>query len=561
MNPRALTNALLKDLTTWLSKHPECVALATKATGVDPWSPGFSCTHVALAAADGTAWVIDGANDTLLRETLRLLAGRRVWAHPAAFHRAAILSGYQMQLDLSDSRTLARMLRPQLGDFSLAALRPTTRLGDDRLDQVGVALKNDSAHRHLLPSVTTTPTPGDAVTDAIRCAQLVHSLRSDAEKYPSWPTEILTERWWSRAMNRGLLVDEPQLSAAEQRVEGVRLTVVEQLGLDVTRDSDEVREWLKSRGIAITTADGKPTLAAKRFDHAVVPSGSKAAWGCFTRARAESRVANALTAIRSAIEPDGRIHGVLDTLGAQTGRMTSSGPNLQNIQPALRGIFQADPGHILLAADFSSVEPRVMAVLSRDEGLIAAVQSSDIYTTMATAIWGTAAEGDKQKRKQAKTACLAISYGQGVTSLGAALGLAEDEARELLHQFQSQYPQLISWSHEVINNAKAGGWQKTLFDRPLPRPMDQPGDPRHFRAVNWIVQGTAADIFKMATARVVDALGPKALWLPIHDELVIQVPEAQRAQALDALQLMETKIGDVSIPVEAKVLGTHWAHL
>ena len=224
----------------------------------------------------------------------------------------------------------------------------------------------------------------------------------------------------------------------------------------------------------------------------------------------------------------------------------------------MRHILSADPGHVLLGADFSSVEPRLAAVMSKDHALRDAVTDGDPYQSMAVSIWGEDALEDKQRRTQAKVALLATLYGQGVASLAADLKVDGATAAQVREDFKRTFATLTAWSKRLNAEAKRGEWQLTHFRRALPRPIDEEDDPRAYRATNWAVQGSGADIFKQATARVVESAGPECLWLPIHDELIIQVPEDEVEEGMRALSRMETEVDGVPFPADPEVLGSKW---
>jgi len=575
----------LEGLRQWLGEEHGTLALDTETTntltgdGRDIWATGFHCTQVALCAADGSGFVLDGSAVALVREALACIPPtRRVWAHNAEFDRDTLAAAYGALLGLLDSVTLARALRPELiggrnGGASLKVLRPETRSAQERLRAHWEGITGGEVDDAGWLSAATAGLPADdpallayVSTDAVETARLVDELRDGADKdaRSAGLLEARVDRLWHRATMRGFRVDVDRLAAEVAALEGVRAASVERFGCDLTSDSGATRSWVTSRGIRIQDGLGRATLSKDFYGAAFVPPEATADWADFVETRRAGSSRNALKGFQTSMV-NGRIHSRFSVLGAVTGRTTSVAPNLQNIAPALRPIFIADEGMILLGADFDSVEPRVMAAMSEDAAALAAVQALDIYTELAVQVWGESARGDRKLRAQAKTAFLAVGYGQGAPGLAAQLGIPLDEAEGLKRNFRSQFPTMFSWGQARIADARACRYQVTGYGRYLPLPQEEcPTAPRHYRAVNWIVQGTGADVLKRVTARVAELLGPQALWVPIHDELILQVPDTAegRESGMDALtEAMNFDFHGVPITATPEILGTHWYKL
>lgn len=408
--------------------------------------------------------------------------------------------------------------------------------------------------------------------------------------------EVDVQRVYDQSSSRGWLINLPELQKAEGKLADAKAAMVEKWGVDLTTNSDATRKWVADRGISIKDRDGKETLSAKFYGRAVVPEEHREDWEEFRGLRDPEHggiaaAANFLTGVRKnlAVAPDGtaRVHGKLKGLGTDTGRTASTDPNLQNVTPSMRPLFLAEPGCILAGADFDQVEPRVVAAMSGDPAMIEAVQSADPYSSLAVSVWGGEAarpsgpEHDPCRdetrmcaacrawagyRKKAKVSLLALQYGQGPPSMAAGLKISEAEARRVKQEFGSGFPVLAKWSRKVIAETEAGGYFLTGYGRPLPRPRDvSPSNPREFtRSVNWRVQGTASDIFKRAVLRAARLLGAGAVWMVIHDELIVQVPDTTewRVKALDALRdAMNFDFLGVPVSAEPELLGPVWGKL
>ncbi len=575
----------LEGLRQWLGEEHGTLALDTETTntatgdGRDIWAAGFRCTQVALCAADGSGFVLDGDAVALVRDALACLPPTlRVWAHNASFDRDVLTAAYGVLPGLLDSVTLAHALRPELiggrnGGAGLKVLRPETRHAQDRLRAHWEGITGGEVDDAGWLSAATAGLPADdsallayVSADAVETARLVDELREGADKDARAAAllESQVDRIWHRATLRGFRVDADRLGVEVAKLEEVRVACVARFGVDLTSASDATRTWVLSRGIRIQDGKGKATLAKDFYASAFVPPEAAEDWAAFLEIRRAGAARNALTGFQSSMV-NGRIHSRFAVLGAVTGRTISSGPNLQNIAPSLRPIFTADEGMTLLGADFDSVEPRVMAAMSEDAAALAAVQAQDVYTELAVQVWGASARGDKALRAQAKTSFLAVGYGQGAPALAAQLGIPLEEAEQLKRNFRRQFPVMLTWGRSVVAAAEAGRHQVTGYGRYLPLPQEEcPTSPRPYRAVNWVVQGTGADVLKQVTARVAERLGPQALWVPIHDELILQVPDTAegRERGLAALrEAMNFDFRGVPITATPEIIGPRWYKL
>lgn len=261
----------------------------------------------------------------------------------------------------------------------------------------------------------------------------------------------------------------------------------------------------------------------------------------------------ALELLRAA-QMDRRIRPIVGAYGARTGRMTVRGPAIQNLAPTIRGALLADKGKALVGLDLHQVEPRVAAAMSNDTAMRAAVRG-DVYTEAAGVIWPTE-DIDSASRSRAKTVLLAQLYGEGAKSLAKRLDIGEEEAGSVVGRLLDRWPGLRRWKRGLEDRARAGEQLTTLAGRPLPTLA--PGE--EWRAVNYVVQGSAADIFYSMIMRVAKALGSGSrLWLAVHDELVVECPQEETDATKQLLaSLMSTEVNGVQINGDAIVYGTSW---
>ncbi|MCL2298656.1 MAG: DNA polymerase I, partial [Firmicutes bacterium] len=247
------------------------------------------------------------------------------------------------------------------------------------------------------------------------------------------------------------------------------------------------------------------------------------------------------------VGPDGRIHSTLNQTETRTGRISSSEPNLQNIPVRtelgreLRRCFTARPGWLLADADYSQIELRVMAAMAGEEAMLRAFQAGeDIHTVTASQVFGLPPQLiTSALRTRAKAVNFGIIYGIGAFSLAKDIGVSFREAQDYIESYLERYPKVRQFRARLIEQAKERGYAETLYGRrrPLPELSSSQRQLREFGervAVNMPVQGTAADIIKIAMVRVAGRLSREGfqaqLILQVHDELVAEAPPAE-AQA------------------------------
>lgn len=241
--------------------------------------------------------------------------------------------------------------------------------------------------------------------------------------------------------------------------------------------------------------------------------------------------------LKDFISEDGRIHGTFNQTVTATGRLSSTEPNLQNIPVRteegreIRKVFIPEDGCIFIDADYSQVELRILASLSGDEKLIRAYENSvDIHSLTASEVFHVPlSEVTKQMRNNAKAVNFGIVYGISAFGLGEGLSISRKEAGEYIEKYFETYPQVKNFLDKVVSDAKERGYVKTYFGRirPIPELKSSNYMERSFgerAAMNSPIQGTAADIMKMAMVKVADDLkGLKSrIVLQIHDELLVE---------------------------------------
>jgi DNA polymerase I len=272
----------------------------------------------------------------------------------------------------------------------------------------------------------------------------------------------------------------------------------------------------------------------------------------------------------------GRVHTSFNQTGAATGRLSSSNPNLQNIPVRtprggeIRRAFVAPPGHLLLTADYSQVELRLLAHLSEDPAFVAAFQrGGDIHRQTAAVIFGVPEERvTGEMRARAKTINFATIYGQGALALSRQLGITLEEAKAFIKQYFERFAGVRAWLDRTIDEARQRGFVETLFGRRryIPELRDRNFSIRAFgerTATNSPLQGSAADLIKIAMIRIHAALDQADLrakmLLQVHDELVFEIPEAERAVAAALVKREMEGVASLRVPLVVSVgAGKNW---
>ncbi len=272
----------------------------------------------------------------------------------------------------------------------------------------------------------------------------------------------------------------------------------------------------------------------------------------------------------------GRVHTTFSQATAVTGRLASSDPNLQNIPVRtpegrrIREAFVAPPGHVIVSADYSQIELRIMAHLSRDPALVKAFQEgADIHRATAADIFGVpVAEVTTDQRRYIKAVNFGLIYGMGAFGLAQQLGIERGAAQQFIDRYFQRYPGVATYMRATREFAREHGYVETVFGRRLWLPdIKAAGGPRRAgaerAAINAPMQGTAADLVKLAMIAVrdwlrQDRLATKLL-LQVHDELVLEVPDAEIARVKSELPRHMTGVAKLSVPLVVDVgVGPNW---
>jgi DNA polymerase I len=381
----------------------------------------------------------------------------------------------------------------------------------------------------------------------------------------------------------GIAVDVAELTQLNQKL----TSEVERLGAELQRvvgrpfnlnSPVQLREILYTeRGLA----PGKKTKTGFSTDAATLEK-IRDQWPEFIDPLLQYREVEKLrgtygTGLLAEVAPDGRIHATFNQTVARTGRLSSDQPNLHNIPVRseegrqFRKAFIPAPGCSLLVADYNQIELRCIAHLAQDPGLIEAFTSgTDIHNATAARVFSVEPTAVTiEQRSKAKMVSYGLAYGMEAYGLGQRLGIPTDEASVILDAYFVAFPNVKQYMERTVVEARMRGYTETLFGRRRPIPelsnsnfrIRQAGERQ---AMNAGIQGLAADIFKVALVRIDQALEAAAvrsrLVLQVHDEVLVEVPEAEREQVGPLVLDLMRGAAQLDVPLEVNAAwGATWA--
>ncbi|MGW1838010.1 DNA polymerase I [Streptomyces sp. BBFR2] len=570
------------ELAPWLAEH------GTGPLGVstvDVWSLGSgSVAEIALATAGGPAIWFDPAQ--LDEADERAFAAWSAAAdRPKVMHNAKGLMrvfgehGWRIDGVTMDTALAAYLVKPGRRSFALDALS-VEYLGRDLAPaaeaggQLAFGADEEAEADALMAKARTVLDLGAAFETRLAEVGAAELLR-DVEL----PTSALLARMERDgiAADRGWLerMEQQFAGAVQQAVQEAHAAAGHEFNLGSPKQLQEVLfgelglpKTKKTKTGYTTDADALAWLAAQTENELPV---------IMLRHREQSKLRATVEGLIKTIAADGRIHTTFNQTVAATGRLSSTDPNLQNIPVrtdegrAIRRSFVVGEGYdTLLTADYSQIELRVMAHLSEDEGLIEAFTSGeDLHTTVASHVFSVAkTEVDPEMRRKIKAMSYGLAYGLSAFGLSQQLGIQPDEARKLMDNFFERFGGVRDYLQRVVEEARATGYTETILGRRRYLP-DLNSDNRQRRemaermALNAPIQGTAADIVKIAMLKVDEALRAAGLTsrmlLQVHDEIVVEVAPGEREQVEELLRREMADAVELRAPLDVSIgVGTDW---
>ena len=272
----------------------------------------------------------------------------------------------------------------------------------------------------------------------------------------------------------------------------------------------------------------------------------------------------------------GRVHTHYAQAVAVTGRLSSNDPNLQNIPirtaegRRVREAFVAAPGCVIASSDYSQIELRIMAHISGDESLLKAFNAGlDVHRATASEVFGVPVDQvSSEQRRYAKTINFGLIYGMSAFGLARSLGIENSAAKNFVERYFQKYPGVKKYMDETKLSAKAKGYVETVMGRRLYlAEINSPNGPRRSgaerQAINAPMQGTAADLIKLAMVAVQNTLDAQKratkMIMQVHDELVFEVPEAEVEWVKSEIPRLMASVAALKVPLLAEVgVGPNW---
>ncbi len=377
---------------------------------------------------------------------------------------------------------------------------------------------------------------------------------------------------------------------------GVSRDSLEEFGLEIEKEVDSLSTQIQAMAGRKFNVNSTKQLSEILYDEIGLHSGKKTKTGRSTDARSLQKLVGfhpiidvilkyrELEKLRSTygkplldtVESDGRIHASFTQTVARTGRLSSENPNLHNIPirteigKKLRDVFVAKEGALLLSADYNQIELRLIAHLSKDPGLIYAFSKGlDVHCQVASGIYGIEpSEVTPVERNRAKMVAYGLSYGMEAYGLSERLGTSVGEAKEILDRFFDAFKGVATYTQSCIESARELGYAETMFKRRRPLPDLRASEwvrrnAAERQAMNAVVQGSAADIFKLALLSVSRKLIQEeldaAIVLQVHDEIIVEAHEGIAGHIKTLLEEGMAKVVDLDIPLLVEVgIGKSW---
>ncbi|MEU0446397.1 DNA polymerase I [Streptomyces tendae] len=569
------------ELAGWLTEHgAQPLGVAT----VDTWALGTgSVTEVALAASDGkAAWFdpteIDEADETAFRSWLSDPDRPKVFHNAKGAMRVFAEHGWSVAGVGMDTALAAYLVKPGRRSFDLDALSLEylhRELAPAAADgQLAFGADEGAEAEVLMVQARAILDLGETFESRLADVGAADLLRD---------MELPTSALLARMERHGIAADREHLQAMEQMFAGAVQQAVKEAHAAAGREFNlgspkQLQEVLfgelnlpktkKTKTGYTTDADALAWLAAQTDNELPV---------IMLRHREQAKLRVTVEGLIKTIAADGRIHTTFNQTVAATGRLSSTDPNLQNIpvrtdegRAIRRGFVVGEGFESLMTADYSQIELRVMAHLSEDAGLTEAFTSGeDLHTTAAAQVFSVEQSAvDAEMRRKIKAMSYGLAYGLSAFGLSQQLNIEAAEARGLMDAYFERFGGVRDYLRRVVDEARATGYTATLFGRRRYLP-DLNSDNRQRReaaermALNAPIQGTAADIVKIAMLNVDKALREADLksrmLLQVHDEIVLEIAPGERAAAEELVRREMANAVQLSVPLGVSVgAGPDW---
>ncbi|MEU6081883.1 DNA polymerase I [Streptomyces sp. NPDC047108] len=570
------------ELAPWLERHGEGpIGLAT----VDAWALGSgSVSEIALALGSGAAaWVdpaeLDEADERAFAAWIAAPEKPKTLHNAKGVMRVFAEHGWEVGGVTMDTALAAYLVKPGRRSFALDALsveylgRELAPAADEG-GQLAFGTDEQAEKDALMSQARAVLDLGEAFESRLKDVGAAALLRD---------IELPTSSLLARMERAGIAADRAWLESMEQQfadavqqaVKEAHAAVGHEFNLGSPKQLQEVffgelglPKTKKTKTGYTTDADALAWLATQtEHDLPVI----------MLRHREQARLRSTVEGLIKTVSPGGRIHTTFNQTVAATGRLSSTDPNLQNIpvrtdegRAIRRGFVVGEGFDSLLTADYSQIELRVMAHLSEDEGLIEAFTSGeDLHDTVASQVFSVArTDVDPEMRRKIKAMSYGLAYGLSAFGLSGQLSISPDEARGLMDTYFERFGGVRDYLRRAVDEARATGYTETMLGRRRYLP-DLTSDNRQRRemaermALNAPIQGTAADIVKIAMLRVDEALTREGLssrmLLQVHDEIVLEVAPGERGAVEELVRREMIGAVELRAPLDVSVgFGRDW---
>jgi DNA polymerase-1 len=563
----------------------------TETTGLEPWRDRL--VGLSFCVREGKAWYVPVPAEPAAAQALLTLF------RPAFLRAGTLKIGHNLKFDLAVMRHAGVEVAGPLSDTMLAhyVVDPTDRHGMDHLARA--LLRYDPIP---ITALIGAKGPAQTTMDQVPLAQIAEYAAEDADVTMRLHTRLrgmVADAQAGEALDRCENALLPVLLDMES--EGVRIDaeVLRMYSAELAVEIDDLETQIRAAaGMDFNIASPKQ-LGVVLFEHLKLPPAGRTPTGQYETSEEvlsslvgqhpiislilEHRACTKLKStyvdkLPACIRADtGRIHTSFNQALAETGRLSSDNPNLQNIPirtergKRIREAFvPRDRHHMLMSADYSQVELRVMAALSGDEGMIAAFRNNaDIHLETAARVHGIETEFvTPEMRSQAKMVNFGIIYGISAFGLAQRLGIPRKQAAELIDAYFKMYPSVRHYMDRTVTEAREKGYVTTLLGRrrPLRDIASRNGTLRaaaERTAINTPVQGTAADLIKLAMVAVHTDLRDRGLKsklvLQVHDELVLDVLRDEVEEVREIVIRRMSGAMQLAVPLRVDVgVGSNW---
>ncbi len=560
-----------EELATLLGDGPVGVVIQEEADVLVGLAVSAGGAQAAYAALEGPGPVGERLADPATQK----------WTHDAkALERVMLRAGALLEGVAFDTMLAGYLLEPGTADYPLASLSErylgTDLFGDQEEDVEGQLFTEDPWRR----------VASEAAAVALLAPVLEEDIDRQGLRHLLEEVELPLASVLARMEARGVRLDVPYLEemgeSVRDRMATLNAEVFRHAGQEFNLNSPpQLREILYDQ---LGLQPGKRTPKGELSTDASVLEKLRDAHpivdALLSWRELDKLNSTYLEALPRLVDPkDGRLHTSFNQTVAATGRLSSSNPNLQNIpvrselgRQIRRAFIPGADDQVLLVADYSQIELRILAHLSGDTGLREAFDSGlDIHAATAATVFDLPPEHvDAEMRRRAKAVNYGLAYGMNAWGLATRLGITADEAQEFIDAYFEGFPAIKEYLHHQVDRATVEGFTETLLGRRRYIPELQAANPRirdlgRRQALNAPIQGSASDVFKVGMIAVDRALRERPdldchMLLTVHDELVFEVAKDRAEEAVDMIRDRMEHAIELDVDLRADVgLGANWS--